>query len=43
MVIHIRPEEGSPAEHLQIDCYDAENNEVRLTPQAAPTPARRGR
>ena len=42
MTIHIRPEEAAPGEHLQIDCYDAQNNEVRLLP-AAPMPPRRGR
>ena len=36
MTIHIRHEEEAPAEHLQIDCFDANNNEVRLFPQAAP-------
>ena len=36
MTIHIRNEEDAPAEHLQIDCFDANNNEVRLFPQAAP-------
>ena len=35
MTIHIRNEEEAPAEHLQIDCFDANNNEVRLFPQAA--------
>ena len=34
MTIHIRNEEDAPAEHLQIDCFDANNNEVRLFPQA---------
>ena len=36
MTIHIRIEEDAPAEHLQIDCFDANNNEVRLFPQAPP-------
>jgi ribonuclease E len=36
MTIHIRNEEDAPAEHLQIDCFDANNNEVRLFPQAVP-------
>ena len=36
MTIHIRNEEDAPAEHLQIDCFDANNNEVRLFPQAPP-------
>ena len=26
----------SPAEHLQIDCFDANNSEVRLIPLPAP-------
>ncbi|HEV3167840.1 MAG TPA: Rne/Rng family ribonuclease [Isosphaeraceae bacterium] len=42
MTIHIRHEEDTPAEHLQIDCYDSQNNEVRLLPQPAP-PSRRSR
>ncbi len=36
MTIHIRQEEEAPAEHLQIDCFDANNNEVRLFPPPAP-------
>ena len=36
MVIHIRVEENAPAEHLQIDCYDAHNSEIRLIPLPAP-------
>ena len=36
MTIHIRHEESAPGEHLQIDCFDANNSEVRLFPQAAP-------
>ena len=36
MTIHIRHEEEAPAEHLQIDCFDANNNEVRLFPQPEP-------
>jgi ribonuclease E len=42
MTIHLRHEEDAPAEHLQIDCYDSQNNEVRLLPQAPPS-ARRSR
>lgn len=42
MSIHIRHENESPAEFLQIDCFDAQNNEVRLLP-APPPPSRRGR
>jgi ribonuclease E len=42
MTIHIRHENDAPPEHLQIDCFDANNNEIRLLPQ--PTlPPRRGR
>ena len=36
MTIHIRQEAEAPGEHLQLDCFDANNNEVRLFPQAAP-------
>jgi ribonuclease E len=32
MTIHIRPEENVPAEHLQIDCFDGNNSEIRLLP-----------
>jgi ribonuclease E len=39
MTIHIRAEEGTPAEHLQIDCFDGNNGEIRLLP--APPPAGR--
>ena len=42
MVIHVRHEEDLPAEHLQFDCFDTANNEVRLLP-APPPPPRRGR
>lgn len=42
MTIHIRHEEGVPAEHLQFDCFDAAGNEVRLLP-SPPPPPRRGR
>ena len=42
LVIHIRSDEDSPPEHLQIDCFDAQNNEVRILPPPAPSP-RRGR
>jgi ribonuclease E len=40
MVIHIRAEESAAAEHLQIDCYDAHNSEIRLILLPAP-PQRR--
>jgi ribonuclease E len=45
MTIHIRHEDHVPAEHLQIDCFDAQNNEIRLTPAppALGPPPRRGR
>ncbi len=36
MTIHIRHEESAPAEHLQIDCFDANNGEIRLFPPPAP-------
>ncbi len=32
LTIHIRHEEDAPAEYLQIDCFDAQNNEVRILP-----------
>ena len=43
MTIHIRHEESAPAEHLQIDCYDANNGEIRLFPPAPPERHHRGR
>jgi ribonuclease E len=46
MVIHIRHEDHVPAEHLQIDCFDAQNNEIRLIPASIAhhgPPPRRGR
>jgi ribonuclease E len=42
-MIHIRHEEDAAAEHLQIECFDAQNNEVRLLPAPPPPPSRRGR
>ena len=41
MTILIRPEENVPAEHLQIDCFDSSNGEIRLLPSAGPTPGHR--
>ncbi len=35
MTIHIRAEDHVPAEHLQIDCFDGNNSEIRLFPPAA--------
>ncbi len=44
MIVHIRHEEGVPAEHLQIDGYDASNCEIRLLPAPqAPQGGYRGR
>ena len=40
MTITVRPEEDAPAEHLQFDCFDAANNEVRVLPAPAPPPRR---
>ena len=40
MTIHIRPEEHSAAEKLQIECFDGNNSEVRILP---PPPAPTGR
>ena len=37
MTIHIRAEEEAPAEHLQIDCFDGNNGEVKLLPLPAAT------
>ena len=36
MTIQIGVEENVPAEHLQIECFDANGNEVRLLPPPAP-------
>jgi ribonuclease E len=42
LLVSVRHLESAPAEHLQVDCFDAANNEVRLL--AAPAaPTRRGR
>ena len=41
MTVHIRSEDEAPAEHLQLDCFDANNNEIRLFPP--PEPARHHR
>ncbi len=38
MTIHVRHEEGVPAEHLLIDGYDVSNNEVRLLPPVVSPP-----
>ncbi|MFO0957824.1 MAG: Rne/Rng family ribonuclease [Isosphaeraceae bacterium] len=44
MAIHIRHDDKAAAEHLQIDCYDAQNSEIRLLPQPPPPfHPRRGR
>jgi ribonuclease E len=42
LTIHIRHEDDAPPEHLQFECFDANNNEIRVLPQPAPT-HRRGR
>jgi ribonuclease E len=42
LAITILAEDGAPAEYLHFDCYDAQNNEIRLLP-APPPPPRRGR
>ncbi len=36
LTIHVRAEENVPAEHLQIECFDGNNGEIRLFP---PPPA----
>jgi ribonuclease E len=40
MTIQIGIVEDAPAEHLTIECFDANGNEVRLHPQPAPPPRR---
>ncbi len=42
MTIQIRTEENAPAEHLQIECFDGNNSEIRLLPSPAPNHHRRG-
>jgi ribonuclease E len=37
MAIQIAFEDGAPAEHLHVECYDANGNEVRLLPLAGAT------
>jgi ribonuclease E len=37
MAIQIAFEDGAPAEHLHVECYDANGNEVRLPPIAGTT------
>lgn len=43
--VHVRYQHDVPAEHLQVECFDASNNEVRLfpVPVAHPHGPRRGR
>ena len=41
MTIHIRPEEDVPAEHLQIECFDGNNGEIRILPPPPTTGHRR--
>jgi ribonuclease E len=42
MAIAIRGEEDAPAEHLQIECFDGNNMEIRLLPAPAPANRRGG-
>ena len=42
VMLYIHPEADAPREHLQVDCFDAQNGEVRLLPAPLPPP-RRGR
>jgi ribonuclease E len=42
VMVYIHPEANAPREHLQLDCFDAQNGEVRLLP-APPPPPRRSR
>ncbi len=43
LLVVIRHQESAPAEHLTFECFDAQNNEIRLFPAPPPAPARRGR
>ena len=43
LAIHIQPDVDAPAEHLHLECFDAQGAEVRLLPAPAPPAARRGR
>ena len=42
MTIQIGFDENAPAEHLKIECFDANGNEVRLVPAAAARPTNAG-
>ncbi|MDX2035537.1 MAG: Rne/Rng family ribonuclease [Isosphaeraceae bacterium] len=42
LLIHIQPDDEAPIEHLQLDCFDANNNEIRVLPQPATHSHRRG-
>jgi ribonuclease E len=42
LLIVLRHQEAAPAEHLSIECFDAQNTEIRLFPAPQPPP-RRGR
>ena len=42
-VIHIQGTPGAPAELLEFQCLDKNNNEVRVLPQEAPPPLRHRR
>ena len=42
MTIHIRAEENTAAEKLQIDCFDGNNSEIRLLPPPPAPTSRRG-
>jgi ribonuclease E len=43
LAIHVRHQDDAPAEYLQIECFDGQNNEVRLFPPVVPQAPRRGR
>lgn len=42
LTIHIRHEADTSPEHMQFDCYDANNGEIRVFTPPQPPPSRRG-
>jgi ribonuclease E len=43
LTVYIHHEEGAPAEHLHLECFDAHGGEVRILPPPQPTHPKRGR